>query len=119
MYNVSKTSNLQAADTDAIQHTIGRVLHRVRINSRSPRKTPLLMTRNINGRLKFALDHLEKPADFRDKMLWSDEAKLELFDGDSSRHVWRRKIRTGYDVKTQYQPLSLWRQHDALGLFFI
>ena len=81
---------LQAADAGVSQDKVGRALHRVGIYSRSPRKIPLLKTRHVNARLKFARDHLEKPAYFWDKILWCDETKLELFGGNSSRHVWRK-----------------------------
>ena len=90
--------DLQAAGAVVSQDTISRTLHRVGLNSRSPRKTPLLKTRHVNARLKFSGDHLEKPAKFWDKILWSDETKIELFDGNSSRHVWRKKG-TAYDPK--------------------
>ena len=90
--------DLQAANAHVSQDTIGRALHRVGIDSRSPRKTTLLKTRHVIARLKFAREHLEKPAYFWDKILWSDETKLELFGGNSSRHVWRKKG-TAYDPK--------------------
>ena len=82
--------DLQAADADVSQDTIGRALDRVGIHSHSPRKTLLLKTRYVNARLKFAREHLEKPADFWDKILWSDETKLVLFGG---------KKGTAYDTK--------------------
>ena len=91
-------SDLQTADTDVSLDTIGRALHRVGIHSRSPRKTALLKTRHVNARLAFARDHLEKPADFWNRILWSDKKKCELFGGNSSRHVSRKKG-TAYDPK--------------------
>ena len=90
--------DLQAANVHVSQDTIGRALHRVGIYSRSPRKTPLLKTRHVIARLNFAGEHLEKPAHFWNKVLWSDETKLELFGGNISRHVWRKKG-TAYDPK--------------------
>ena len=89
---------LQAADADVSQDTIGQAIHRAGIYSRSPRKIPFLKTRHVNARLKFARDHLEKPAYFWDKILWSDKTKLKLFGGNSSRHVWKKKD-TEYDPK--------------------
>ena len=91
-------SDLQVANAHVSQDTIGRALHRVGIHSRSPRKTPLLKTRHVIACLKFFREHLEKPAHFWDKILWSDETKLELFGGSSSRHIWRKKG-TAYDPK--------------------
>ena len=66
--------DLQAANVHANQDTIAGALHRVGIYSRFPWKTPLL---------KFAREHLEKPVHFWDKILWSDETKLELFGRNS------------------------------------
>ena len=88
----------QAANVHVSQDTIGRAVHRVGTYSRFPRKTPLLKTRHVIARLKFAREHLERPAHFWDKILWSDETKLELFGGNSSRHVWRKKS-IAYDPK--------------------
>ena len=82
----------QAANAHASQDTIGRALHGVGIYSRSPQKTPLLKTpllktrHYVIARRKFASEHLQKPAHFWDKTFWSDETKLELFGGNSSRH---------------------------------
>ena len=90
--------DLRAADADVNQDTIGRTLHRVGIHSRSPRKTPLLKTRHVYARLKFVRDHLEKPANFWDKILRSDKTKLELFGENSTWHVWSKKG-TAYDPK--------------------
>ena len=82
---------LQAANAHVSLDTIGRALPRVGIHSRSPRKTPLLKTGHVIARLKFSREHLEKPAHFWNKILWSDETKLELFGGNSSRRVWRNR----------------------------
>ena len=89
---------LQAAGTKVSKDTISRTLHRVGLHSRTPRKTPLLKPKHVKARLEFANRHLEKPASFWNKILWSDETKIKLFGGNSSRHVWRKEG-TSYDPK--------------------
>lgn len=89
-------NDLQAAGIEVSKTTISRTLHRVGLQSRSPRKTPLLRPRHVKARLKFALEHLDKPGRFWEKVLWSDETKMELFGRNSARHVWR-KSGTAYD----------------------
>ena len=96
--------DLQAAGADVSQDTIGQALRRVGMHSRSSRKSSLLKTRHVSARPKFACDHFEKPADFWDKILWSDETKLELFGGHSSR---QKEMYRMSSKKTQYQPLSM------------
>ena len=89
---------LQAAGTKVSKDKISRTLHRVRLHSRTPRKTPVLKPKHVKARPEFANRHLEKPALFWNKILWSDEIKLELFAGISSRQVWRQEG-TSYDPK--------------------
>ena len=110
--------NLQAANAHASQDTIAGALHRVGIYSRSPRKTPLLKTRHVIARLKFAREHLQKLVHFWDKILWSDETKLELFGRNSSRHVWRRNG-SAYDPKNTIPTIKHSGPSINLRLFFI
>uniref|UniRef100_A0AAY5KJB4 Transposase Tc1-like domain-containing protein n=1 Tax=Esox lucius TaxID=8010 RepID=A0AAY5KJB4_ESOLU len=48
-------------------------------------------------RLKFANDHLDDPEEEWEKVMWSDETKIELFGLNSTRCVWRKK-------KDEYNP---------------
>ena len=89
---------LQAAGTKASKDTISRTLHWVRLHSRTSRKTPLPKPKHVMTCLEFANHNLEKPASFWNKILWSDKTKIELFGGNSSRHVWRKEG-TSYDPK--------------------
>ena len=43
------------------------------------------------GRLKFAKEHLDDPEEAWEKVIWSDETKIELFGINSTRRVWRRR----------------------------
>ncbi|KAI3355760.1 hypothetical protein L3Q82_004332 [Scortum barcoo] len=47
----------------------------------STRKVPLLLKpAHVHARLKFAKDHLDDPEEAWEKVMWSDETKIELFD---------------------------------------
>ena len=84
-------NDLKTSGIEVSNHTISRALRREGVRSRTPRKTPLLQRRHVQARLKYANDHLNKPAAFWDSVLWSDETKIELFGRNSTGHVWRKK----------------------------
>ncbi len=86
--NFRKT--LHQAGTVVSKKTISNALNRHGIHARSPRKTPLLNKKHVEARLKFAKEHLEKPVDYWETIVWSDESKIELFGSHSTHHVWRR-----------------------------
>ncbi|CAM4680324.1 unnamed protein product [Leuciscus chuanchicus] len=55
------------------------------------RKVPLLKPAHVKARLKFANDHLDDPEESWEKVMWSDETKIELFGHNSTKRVWRKK----------------------------
>ncbi|KAI3356592.1 hypothetical protein L3Q82_017789 [Scortum barcoo] len=57
-------------------------------------KVPLA---HVQARLKFANDHLDDPEEAWEKVMWSDETKIELFGINSTHRVWRKK-------KDEYHP---------------
>ncbi|KAI3366944.1 hypothetical protein L3Q82_009590 [Scortum barcoo] len=59
-------------------------------------KVPLLKPAHVQACLKFANDHLDDPEEAWEKVMWSDETKIELF-GMNSTCVWRKK-------KDEYHP---------------
>ena len=83
--------DLQATGTHVCKNTIRTVLRKKGFHSRSPRKTPLLKPIHVKRRLNFSKEHLEKPSSFWNKILWSDETKIELFGRNSVSRVWRKK----------------------------
>ena len=49
------------------------------LKSRRPKKTLLLLKRHTDARLKFVRQHKEKEISFWERVLWTDETKIELF----------------------------------------
>lgn len=67
----------------------------VRIVKSQPRTTKkavaeAAITKPFPLRLKFAADHMDKEKAFWRKLLWSDETKIELFDGEKLRTLTTR-----------------------------
>ncbi len=61
------------------------------LKSCSARRVPLLKPVHVQARLKFAREHLDDPEEDWEKVIWSDETKIELFGKNSTCPVWRRK----------------------------
>ncbi len=59
---------------------------------------PLVSLKNRKARLEFAKRHLKKPSQFWNNILWTDETKINLYQSDGKRRVWRRKG-TAHDPK--------------------
>uniref|UniRef100_A0AAY5JY66 Transposase Tc1-like domain-containing protein n=1 Tax=Esox lucius TaxID=8010 RepID=A0AAY5JY66_ESOLU len=85
------SEDLKRAGTTVSKKTISNPLHRHGLKSCSARKVPLLKPAHVQARLKFANDHLDDPEEEWEKVMWSDETKIELFGLNSTRHVWRKK----------------------------
>jgi hypothetical protein len=70
--------------------TISAALHQSGLYGRVARWKPLLSKRHMTARLEFAKRHLKDSQTMRNKILWSDETKIELFGLNGKRHVWRK-----------------------------
>lgn len=90
-------NDLKRAGTTVCKATISNTLKRHGLKSCSAQKVPLLKSAHVKARLKFANDHLDDPEESWEKVLWSDETKIELFGPNSVCRVWRRK-------KEEYHP---------------
>lgn len=91
-------NDLKAAGTTVTRKTVGNTLRRNELKSCSARKVPLLKKAHVKARLKYASDHLQDAQSDWEKVLWSDETKIELFGLNSTRRVWRKK-NAAYDPK--------------------
>ncbi|KAK6320198.1 hypothetical protein J4Q44_G00093050 [Coregonus suidteri] len=90
-------NDLKRAGTTVSKKTISNTLRRHGLKSCSARKVPLLKPAHVQAHLKFANDHLDDPEEEWEKVMWSDETKIELFGLNSTRRVWRKK-------KDEYNP---------------
>ena len=54
------------------------------------RRTPLLSKKNMAAQLRFAKLHLNKPQDFWNNVLWTDDTEVEMFGHNPQQHVWRK-----------------------------
>ncbi|KAI4894579.1 hypothetical protein NFI96_018799, partial [Prochilodus magdalenae] len=84
-------NDLNRPGTTVSKKTISNTLRRQGLKSCSARKVPFLKPTHVKARLKFANDHLNDPEEEWEKVMWSDETKIELFGLNSTRHVWRKK----------------------------
>ena len=84
-------NDLKRAGTTVSMVTVGNTLRRHGLKSCMARKVPLLKPAHVKARLKFANDHLDDPEESWEKVLWSDETKIDLFGHNSTKRVWRKK----------------------------
>ena len=68
----------------------------------------------MTAHLEFAKAHLKDSQAMRNKILWSDETKIELFDLNAKRHFWR-KPGTILTVKHDCGRIMLWGCFSAAG----
>ncbi|XP_056113424.1 scavenger receptor cysteine-rich type 1 protein M130-like [Rhinichthys klamathensis goyatoka] len=84
-------NDLKRAGTTVSKVTVGNTLRCHGLKSCMARKVPLLKPAHVKARLKFANDHLDDPEESWEKVMWSDETKIELFGHNSTNRVWRKK----------------------------
>ncbi len=101
--------------------TITAALHQSGLYGRVARRKPLLSARHMKARMEFAKKHLKDSKMVTNKILWSDETKIELFGLNSKikKAVCVEKTRH-CSSPVQYSPNSeaWWWQHHAVGVFF-
>ncbi|XDV52100.1 hypothetical protein PO909_020865 [Leuciscus waleckii] len=84
-------NDLKRAGITVSKVTVGNTLRRHGLKSCMARKVLLLKPAHVKARLKFANDHLDDPEESWEKVMWSDETKIELFGHNSTNRVWRKK----------------------------
>uniref|UniRef100_A0AAQ4QMX9 Transposase Tc1-like domain-containing protein n=1 Tax=Gasterosteus aculeatus aculeatus TaxID=481459 RepID=A0AAQ4QMX9_GASAC len=70
--------------------TISAALHKSGLFVRVARRKPLLSKKHMTARLEFAKKHPNDCQTMRNKILGSDETKIELLPLNAKRHVWRK-----------------------------
>ncbi len=91
-------NTLQEVGVCVSKSTIKRRLHQSEYRGFTTRCKPLVSLKNRKARLQFAKRHLKKPSQFWNNILWTDETKINLYQSDGKRRVWRRKG-TAHDPK--------------------
>ncbi len=91
-------NTLQEVGVCVSKSTIKRRLHQSEYRGFTTRCKPLVSLKNRKARLEFAKRHLKKPSQFWNNILWTDETKINLYQSDGKRRVWRRKV-TAHDPK--------------------
>uniref|UniRef100_A0AAZ3SP42 Transposase Tc1-like domain-containing protein n=1 Tax=Oncorhynchus tshawytscha TaxID=74940 RepID=A0AAZ3SP42_ONCTS len=94
--------------------TISATLHQSGLYGRVVRWKPLLSKKHITARLEFDKRHLQDSQTMRNKILWSDETKIELFGLNTKRHIWG-KPGTITMVKHGGGSIMLWGCFSAAG----
>ncbi|KAG2456474.1 TCB1 transposase, partial [Polypterus senegalus] len=70
--------------------TISAAIHQSGLYGGVARRKPLLIKRHMAACLEFAKRHRKDSQTMRNKILWSDETKIELFGMNATRHIWRK-----------------------------
>lgn len=83
--------DLAADGVTVHRSTIQRTLHKEMLYGRVMRQKPFLRTCHKQSRLRYAKAHLDKPASFWNKVLWTDETKIELSGHNKGWYEWRKK----------------------------
>ncbi|GFU58450.1 transposable element Tc1 transposase [Trichonephila clavipes] len=69
---------------------VRRVLRKADYNGRVARKKLLIGKRNRVKRLKSAKEHILRPQQFWNEVIFSDESKFNIFGSHGRRMVWRK-----------------------------
>ena len=98
----------KAVGTTVTKRTISNTLHREGLKSCCARKVPLLKKAHVQAHLKFAKEHLDDPEEAWEKVMWSDETKIELFRINSTCRVWRKR-NAEYNPQEHHPHCEAWR----------
>ena len=71
----------------------------------------------MTARLEFAKMHVKDSESMTQKILLSDEMKIELFGLNAKCYVWR-KLNTAHHPSNTIPTLSMVWEHHALGMLF-
>ena len=85
------TNNLQNAGVKVSQSTVRRRLMQQNYKGYTARCKPLISTKNRKDRLEFAKKYGDEPVEFWNRVLWTDETKINLYQSDGKAKVWRKK----------------------------
>ncbi len=84
-------NTLQEVGVCVSKSTIKRRLHQSEYRGFTTRCKPSVSLKNRKARLEFAKRHLKKPSQFWNNILWTDETKINLYQSDGKRRVWKKE----------------------------
>ena len=108
-------NDLKAVGTTVTKRTISNTLHREGLKSCCARNVLLLKKAHVPARLKFAKEHLDDPEEAWEKVMWSDETKIELFDINLTRVFGGREMLQPQELHPHCEAWR-WKPY-ALGVF--
>ncbi|KAG2455932.1 TCB1 transposase, partial [Polypterus senegalus] len=79
---------------------ISAAINQSGLYGRVARRKALLSKRHMAACLEFTKKHLKDSQTMRNKILWSDETKIEFFGVNARRHVWRKPDTAHHQVNT-------------------
>lgn len=77
---------------EVCSRTVQNYIRRAGLKACTPRRKPLISKRNRKKRLEFATEHVGKNAAFWNRVLWTDETKVNFFGSDGRIKVWRKPL---------------------------
>ncbi|KAG2468420.1 TCB1 transposase, partial [Polypterus senegalus] len=95
-----ENNTVQGVGVSIFKSTIKRRLHESKYRGCTAWCKPLISLKNRKARLDFAKEHLKKPAQFWKNILWTDETKINLYQNDGKKKVWRRRGTAPYPKHT-------------------
>ncbi|KAF2363058.1 hypothetical protein FHG87_006188 [Trinorchestia longiramus] len=98
--------DLKASGIEARKHMISRALRLEGLRSRIPHRTPLLKKRHVKARLKYANDHLNKPAGFGTQYSGQMKPKSNCL-GETGQIMFRGNKTKSINQSAPYPLLSL------------
>ena len=95
--------------------TISQALHKSGLYGRVARRKPLLKKAHLESRLKYAKKHSGDSVAMWQKVLWSDETKMELFSLNANRNTAHHPKNTIPTVKHGGGSIILWGCFSSAG----
>lgn len=92
--------DLKGAGSTVSKVTLSYTLRCHGLQSCSTGKVPRIKPVHVQTHMKFASDQLDEPEEAWERVLWSNETKIELFGINSTCRLWRKK-------KDEYSPKNI------------